>query len=126
MPTPEPTLPPRRSAASTPRRAAPTQAPDSAPANLMPARAARIPPEAVQTAPLELAPEIAARHRGESVGLIVTVGEDGNVKKANVISEVCPECDRAAVEAVKKFKFKPARDADGRPVEATIAIPIRL
>lgn len=60
------------------------------------------------------------------MGLIVTVGEDGTVKKATVISEVCPECDRAALEAVKKFRFKPARDADGRPVEATIAIPIRL
>jgi TonB family protein len=76
--------------------------------------------------PLDLAPEIAAKHRGESIGLSVTVGEDGVVKRATVISEVCPECDRAALEAVKKFRFKPARDAGGRPVEATIGIPIRL
>ena len=57
---------------------------------------------------------------------MVTVGEDGLVKKASVISEVCPECDKAALDAVRKFVFKPARDADGRPVEAKIAIPIRL
>ena len=80
----------------------------------------------MQGAPIELAPDIVARHRGESIGLTVTVGEDGLVKKATVISEVCPECDRAAVEAVRKYRFRPARDADGRPVEATIAIPIRL
>jgi TonB family protein len=126
LPAPEPTLPPKKSASSPPKRSAATPAPAAAPANLMPARAARIPPEAVQTVPLELAPDIAARHRGESVGLIVTVGEDGSVKKASVISEVCPECDRAALDAVRKFTFKPARDAEGRPVEATIAIPIRL
>ena len=127
-PTPPPTplpAPARKSASSSANRRTATT-PASAPANLMPARAARIPPEAVQTVPLELAPDIAAKHRGESVGLIVTVGEDGTVKKANVISEVCPECDRAALDAIRKFKFKPARDAEGRPVEATIAIPLRL
>jgi TonB family protein len=56
----------------------------------------------------------------------VTVAEDGTVKRATVISEVCPECDRAALEAAKRFLFKPARDAEGRPVEATLALAIRL
>jgi len=75
---------------------------------------------------LNLPPEIAAKHRNESVGLSVTVAEDGTVKRATVISEVCPECDRAALEAAKRFRFKPARDAEGRPVEATMALAIRL
>jgi TonB family protein len=127
VPTPRPTRPAPTAAATKRAAFSASPRPETAPAPAnLPARQARIPPEAVQTAPLELAPEIAARHRGESVGLIVTVAEDGSVKKASVISEVCPECDRAALEAVKKFRFKPARDAGGRPVEATIAIPIRL
>ena len=133
LPTPEPTpssakateakAAPRKATAPPPSR---KRAPTPAPASVFPGRAARFPPEFVQGAPLDLAPEIAAKHRGESIGLSVTVGEDGVVKRATVISDVCPECDRAALEAVKKFRFKPARDAQGRPVEATIAIPIRF
>jgi serine/threonine-protein kinase len=100
----------------------PTPGPESA----FPRRGAKEPPQIEQTAPLALAPEITAKHRGESVGLSVTVAEDGTVKRATVISEVCPECDLAALEAAKRFRFKPARDAEGRPVEATMALSIRL
>ena len=123
LPAAEPTALPRRPTAAPASRLPAATAP---PPSNFPQRPARYPPEALEAAPLDLAPEIAAKHRGQSVGLIVTVAEDGTVKKATVISEVCPECDRAAVEAVRKYRFRPARDADGRPVEATIAIPIRL
>jgi len=122
----EPTAVPRRPTPARERQAPTAAAALPTSVNNLPQRAARFPPQCVQAVPLDLAPEIAARHRGESIGLIVTVGEDGAVKKATVISEVCPECDRAALEAVKKFQCKPARDAEDRPVEATIAIPIRL
>jgi TonB family protein len=70
--------------------------------------------------------EIAKAHSRESVGLMVTVAEDGTVKSAKVISEVCPECDYAALQAVRKARFKPARDAEGRPVEATFAFSVRF
>ena len=56
----------------------------------------------------------------------MTIGIDGSVRSARVISEACPECDRAALDAVRRFRFRPARDADGNPVEATIAISIRI
>jgi TonB family protein len=135
LPTALPTAAPTRvfTRAPTPPPKRPTAAPvvqnaplTPAPASVFPARAAKFPPEAIQAPPLELPAALVAKHRGESIGLIVTVGEDGTVKKATVISEVCPECDKAALEAVRKYRFKPARDAEGRPVEATIAIPIRL
>ena len=83
-------------------------------------------PVVEQSFPLELADALRGPHRGESVGLSVTVGEDGTVKRASVISEVCPECDRAALEAIKKYRFKPARDGENRPVEATFAIALPL
>lgn len=73
-----------------------------------------------------LAQEIASAHKDESVGLMVVVAEDGTVKSAKVISEVCPECDRAALEAVRHYRFRPARDNDGKPLEATVAISIRF
>jgi TonB family protein len=77
-------------------------------------------------APLALAPEFLSRHHNESVGLSVTVGADGTVKSAKVISEVCPECDRAALESIRRSRFKPAMDADGRPMESTLAIAVRI
>jgi len=115
---------PKKVAAPLPTPHAVASAPGTE--SVLPARAAREPPQIEQTVPLNLPPEIAAKHRNESVGLSVTVAEDGTVKRATVISEVCPECDRAALEAAKRFRFKPARDAEGRPVEATMALAIRL
>lgn len=97
-----------------------------APAGVFPPRAARFMPEVEQSFPVDLPEAIRAQHRGERVGLSVTVGEDGSVQRATVISEVCPECDRAALEAIKRYRFKPARDAENRPVEATFAIPLPL
>jgi TonB family protein len=73
-----------------------------------------------------LAPEIASRHHNEAVGLTVTVGVDGSVKSAKVSLEVCPECDRAALDAVRRSRFKPALDADGKPMESTIPIAVRI
>lgn len=83
-------------------------------------------PEVEQSFPVDLPESIRAQHRGERVGLSVTVGEDGSVKRATVISEVCPECDRAALDAIRRYRFKPARDGENRPVEATFAIPLPL
>ena len=105
-----------------PRKSHPTPAP----ATNLPARAARQMPEIEQEVPIALAAEIRSRHSGATVGLSVTVGEDGTVKRATVISEVCPECDKAVLDAVKRYRFKPARDAEGRPVEATLALALRL
>jgi serine/threonine-protein kinase len=90
------------------------------------AREAKYLPEPDPRYPIEVPVEIAKAHSRESVGLMVTVAEDGTVKSAKVISEVCPECDYAALQAVRKARFKPARDAEGRPVEATFAFSVRF
>jgi TonB family protein len=91
-----------------------------------PARPAKTMAETIALAPLTLASEAAAKHHNESVGLTVTVGADGSVKNAKVILEVCPECDRAALEAIRRSRFKPALDADGKPMESTLAISVRI
>jgi TonB family protein len=119
--TPRPTRPPRPTLAPS-RTASAVPASEPAP----PVRRARIPPQLESQAPLILSRESRAAHANESVGLSVTIGVDGTVRSARVISEVCAECDRAALEAVKRFRFRPARDGEGNPVEATIAISIRI
>ena len=97
-----------------------------APPTVFPPRTAKLLPQVEQSFPVELPESVRAQHPGEHVGLSVTVSEDGSVKRATVISEVCPECDRAALDAIKHFKFKPARDGENHFVEATIAISLPL
>jgi TonB family protein len=82
--------------------------------------------EAIVLAPIVLAPNIASQHHNESVGVKVTVGADGSVKSAKVALEVCPECDRAALDAIRRSQFKAALDADGKPMESTISIAVRI
>jgi len=61
---------------------------------------------------------------GQSVALSVVVSVEGRVKSSRVLSKGSPECARAAQEAAAKWVFKPARDAQGLPVETTISIAV--
>jgi serine/threonine protein kinase len=89
-------------------------------------RLAQKPVEELQV-PIEVSSDIAEKFGNRPVGLSVVIGEDGSVKKARVISPLCTECDQAALEAVTRFRFQPARDAEGKPMEApyylTLIIP---
>jgi len=51
------------------------------------------------------------------VYLRVLVGKDGEVKKVRVYRSLNPLCDNAAIEAVKKWKYKPALTNKNRPVD---------
>jgi serine/threonine-protein kinase len=120
--------PPPARAATRPPRVRPSEAgPAAAQAPSGPAVSARrpaFPPESETEVPLELAPAIAREFANRSVGLSLVVGEDGRVKEARVISPLCPECDRAARAAILRYRFKPARDREGRPVESRVAVPV--
>ncbi len=53
-----------------------------------------------------------------SVGVLVRIGEDGSVKRTQVMySSGRMLVDGAAVSAAMKWKFTPALDQDGRPME---------
>ena len=53
------------------------------------------------------------------------IGEDGKVLEARVQHSANRELDRKAVEAVKKWKFKPAMK-DGRPVKVMITVEVNF
>ncbi|MBN2184371.1 MAG: energy transducer TonB [Candidatus Krumholzibacteriota bacterium] len=56
----------------------------------------------------------------------VVVGVDGKVISASVLqSDVTPAMERSALEAAKKFIFKPAKQRTV-PVRASMAVPIRF
>ncbi len=61
---------------------------------------------------------------GVTVNLSLRVGEDGRVTSSRVLSKVLPECAKAAQDAGMRYRFKPALDAQGQPVEGVVAIAV--
>jgi eukaryotic-like serine/threonine-protein kinase len=116
--------PPPPRAATRPPRVRPSAAAGPPLGPAVSTRRPAFPPESESEVPLELSPAIAREFANRSVGLSLLVGEDGHVKEARVISPLCPECDRAARAAILRYRFKPARDREGRPVESRIAVPV--
>jgi periplasmic protein TonB len=56
--------------------------------------------------------------------LHVIVNVDGRATDITLVKAVGFGLDERAVEAVKKWRFKPALDADGRPV--AVQVPIQI
>ena len=59
------------------------------------------------------------------VAVKVLIDETGSVTECTVSKSTNPEFDGAALDAVKRWKFKPAQK-DGNPVKAKLLIPIQF
>ncbi len=59
------------------------------------------------------------------VAVRVYIAEDGSVSQCEVAKSNRAEFDQAALEAVQKWKFKPAKK-EGTAVACKIVIPIRF
>jgi TonB family protein len=70
-------------------------------------------------------PEALAAHQEATVTLLVTVGTDGNVADVTVAESAGEALDRAAIEAVRQWKFIPARRGD-QVIVSRIRIPFRF
>lgn len=71
-------------------------------------------------------PEIAKRAGVEgTVYVEAFVDESGTVTKAIVVKGIGAGCDEAAVDAVKKVKFRPGKQR-GKAVKVRMSIPIRF
>jgi protein TonB len=82
------------------------------------------PPQVIRQVPPEY-PELARQSETEGVVLVqIGVNEFGDVVEATVVQGV-PQLNQAAIEAVMKWKFKPAKQRDV-PVPVRIVIPIRF
>jgi protein TonB len=51
------------------------------------------------------------------------IDEKGNVIETEVVQSVNAECDKAAMDAIKKTKFTPGIK-DNKPVKAEVTIPV--
>jgi len=74
-------------------------------------------------------PEYPSQLRREGITGVVAVkaliDETGSVTECTVVKSTNPGFDEAAMEALKKWKFKPAQK-DGNPVKAKLIIPIQF
>jgi len=83
-------------------------------------------PTLVRRVPPNYPPD--ARRRGlEGLVLLEAVLDvGGNVESGVKVLQSIPELDRAAIEAVRQWRFQPARSRDGSPVRVILEIPIRF
>ncbi len=78
------------------------------------------------SAPAPRYPEAARRARIQgAVILELTIGKDGSVKNVKVLRGLRLGCTDAAVEAVKKWKFKPST-LNGKPVEVIYVLTVKF
>lgn len=79
------------------------------------------PPRSISSPNPDYPNEARKRHGAGPIELRLIVGSDGQPRDVKITLGISPELDQAAVEAVKKWKFKPATK-DGRPVSVAISV----
>lgn len=89
------------------------------------AAAGRENPVPVRTVAPEYPHELKANGVSGLVMVKCTIDEQGNVGDTTVVKSSNAQFDRFAVEAIRKWKFKPARQ-DGNPVSVQVTIPIKF
>jgi serine/threonine-protein kinase len=83
-------------------------------------------PRLLDTDELRTAAAVPETCAGEIVNLSLVIGEDGGVKESRVLAATLAECGEAARAAVEGYRYNPAVDVEGNPVEATIAVAIEF
>lgn len=81
-------------------------------------------PEAVTRVPASYPDAARAARIQGTVMIQVLVGKDGLVKEARIVKGI-PGLDEAALEAVRRWVFKPAL-SKGEPVEVWVAVPVKF
>ncbi len=89
-------------------------------------RQAAVPPRVTHRVMPEY-PE-SARLRGIEGQVVIeaVIARDGSVEPGVKVVQSIPALDEAAVEAFKKWRFSPARDAQGRPLRVILQAPVRF
>ena len=81
------------------------------------------PPRVTYSPDPEYPREASQRFKDEKVVLFIVVGSDGVPRDIKVARPLAPNVDQPAIEAVKKWKFRPAT-LDGKAVAVRINIEL--
>jgi len=82
-------------------------------------------PVPVKTPPPVYPPRLKVEGASGVVAVTIVIDETGTVTSCKVAKSTRDEFNDAAVEAVQKWKFKPAQK-DGAPVKIKVTVPIRF
>jgi len=87
---------------------------------------AAVPPAVLTRVPPHYPP--GARDSGVegAVILLAIIAEDGRVEEPVHVAQSIPALDDAAIAALQRWRFRPGRDASGKPVRAAVEVPIRF
>jgi periplasmic protein TonB len=89
------------------------------------ANATRLPVAIRKTLP-EYPPVARMRGIEGQVILEAIVDADGHVEPDITVVQSVPALDKAAVAALREWRFRPARDATGAPMRVTLRVPVRF
>ena len=121
-------VPPAAPAAEAPQVVEPAPAPTPPPAAPAPPRATAdlALPVPINTPPPRYPREALRRGIGGTVRVRVTVGPTGGVERLDLAqASGNRELDRAALETVRRWRFRPAT-RDGQPVSAEVVVPLEF
>jgi len=82
-------------------------------------------PVPVHAVPPVLSGTLRASGLSGMVSIKITIDENGNVTQAAVAKSTDTQFEQPALEAVNRWKFRPAKK-DGRPVVAQVMVPVRF
>lgn len=123
---PSPAPPPSQSTPpSAPLAAGMKGGPMTRPTEPPPRRPVTLPVEVRRVEPVVPA-ELAQRCAGQEVMLALVVAEDGSIRRVRILRASVPECGEIAASAARRFEYRPALDASGVPVEATLSVAVTL
>ncbi len=71
-------------------------------------------------------PAVSALYVGQTVKLEFVVDAAGNVTNITPVSKAPDQLVERLTVALAKWKFAPARSADGQPVSMKVAVPFRI
>jgi periplasmic protein TonB len=94
-------------------------------AGLHAADGATEPPVPVRTVPPTVPRDFASGGAAGLVTVSLMIDEKGNVTETSVVKSTHKELEDPAMDAVKKWRFKPAKK-DGTPVSVRVSIPIKF
>jgi len=83
-------------------------------------------PDVEEEVKIALSPAQERECGGQVVGVSAVIGKDGSLKSRRVISPVSPACDALALETLSRYRFRPARDERGQPIEGRFGLSIRF
>ncbi|MBL9130558.1 MAG: TonB family protein [Verrucomicrobiaceae bacterium] len=76
-----------------------------------------------RTAP-RLSPDVRKRIKGK-IDVLIVVGKDGSVQKAEILESPDPAANAACIEAARQWRFQPG-SRDGKPVSFKLKLPFRF